>query len=159
MGGFHLVEPATPSTGTPPTDAEKGRASAGDVVEGRMTILTLEMLRKLLEDPKFRIRITVEEIGDKSKGDGLAKFILVLQSSWFICQCIARWYQGLTVTQLELTTLALASLNGITFGLWLDKPLGVETPVRVYMDRVLTDDERAIGGVSDLISVCVNFDS
>jgi len=103
-----------------------------------------------VKDSDFRIRITDEEIGDRSKGDALAKVILILQSSWFICQCIARWVQGLGLTQLELTTLALASLNGITFILWWDKPLAVEAPVRVYMDRTLTDAERATEGVRGL---------
>jgi len=151
MGGFHLIEPVERETIVPSTlqMVEEGRAPADDVKEGRVTILTFEMLRVLLDDQNFRdrIRITAEEIADKSKGDELAKFILVLQALWFICQCVARHYQNLTLTQLELTTLALASLNGITLWLWKDKPLGVETPIRVYVDN-LSDKERAIEGVS-----------
>jgi len=174
MGGFHLVEPvegnstspqattgtqqavsdvqstSIPSVEGSQTDAEKGRAPGNkpELEEGRTTILTLEMLRKLVHDPEFRIRITEKEIADRSKGDALAKIILVFQSSWFIFQCIARYVQGLSITQLELTTLALASLNGITFILWFDKPLGVQAPVRVYMKRKLTDAERDAPGVS-----------
>ena len=173
MGGFHLVEPVvaspeattsgTPqagsvvnvqSTSTPSTqaDAEEGRAPSGNnpEPEGRITILTLEMLQELLKDPEFRIRITEEGIADRSKGDALFKIILIVQSSWFIIQCIARHIQGLSLTQLELTTVALASLNGITFFLWWDKPLGVQDPVRLYMNRNLTDLERDVAGeVSD----------
>jgi len=44
--------------------------------------------------------------------------------------------------QLELTTLALASLNGITF-LWWDKPLGAQDIVRVRLKRLGTS--RSIG--------------
>ena len=157
MGGFHLVEPvegnptsaeavASVQLTSTPTDTETGSApgNKAEFEAGRVTILTLEMLQVLLEkDPEFRIRITDGEIADKSKGDALAKAILILQTSWFICQCIARYVQGLSLTQLELTTVALASLNGITFMLWWNKPLGVETPVRVYMGRKLTDAERA----------------
>ena len=140
------------TVGTPPvtvegteTDAERGRAPSGnqpELEEGRVTILTLEMLRELVKDVEFRIRITEEEIEDRSKGDALSKIIFILQSSWFICQCIARLVQGLSLTQLELTTLALASLNGMTFILWWDKPLVVRAPVRVYMRRKLTDAKR-----------------
>jgi hypothetical protein len=171
MGGFHLVEPvkeistsveATTGTQAPNVqttspdvanpDVEKGSSpgSQAGLEAGRVTILTLEMLGELLKDPEFRIEITEEEIGDRSKGDALAKMILILQSSWFICQCIARNLQGLGLTQLELTTLALASLNAMTFILWWDKPLCVYVPVRVRMKRELNDAERATEGVSDL---------
>jgi len=143
------------STSTPSTqaDAEEGRAPSGNntETEGTITILTLEMLQELLKDPEFRIRITEEGIADRSKGDALFKIILTLQSTWFIIQCIARHNQGLSLTQLELTTLALASLNGITFFLWWDKPLDVQDPVRVYMNRNLTDLERNVAGEVSVI--------
>src|SRR6266545_4225500 len=89
------------------------------------------MLEKLAEDKEFKIQATEEGIADKSKGDALSKIIFILQSTWFILQCLGRRGQGLDLTHLELTTVALASLNGITFVLWWDKPLGVQTPVRV----------------------------
>ena len=180
MGGFHLVEPvkeySTPleattgtqqaasdvvnvqSTGTPSVeetqtqaDAEKGRVPENKP-GGRVTILTLEMLEKLVEDKEFRISTTEEEIIHRSKGDELSKVIFILQSSWFILQCLARFVQRLSLTQLELTTLALASLNAITFILWWHKPLRAQAIVRVPMERNLKDEERA-PGVSDLFSV------
>ena len=175
MGGFHLVEPvkgnsksSEAATGTQQTtsisvvegaetDVEKGRAPSGELEEGRVTILTLEMLRELVRDKEFKIRITEEEIADRSKGDALSKVILILQSSWFICQCIARPVQGLSLSQLELTTLALASLNGITFVLWWYKPLGVEAPVRVYMHRELREEERKLQGVSNYYLLILLF--
>lgn len=156
MGGFHLVEPVEEgssastaeniqSTSTVPqidasnADAEKVASSEED---GRVTILTLEMLRELVKDPEFKIRMTEDAITDKSKGDALSKSIFILQTSWFIIQCIARRVQGFDLTQLELTTLALASLNGITFILWWHKPLGAQAPVHMYLKRKLTDAER-----------------
>ena len=66
--------------------------------KGRVTILTLEMLRELVKDPSFELRITEDEISDRSKGDGLSKLIFILQTSWFIVQCIARHMQGLDLT-------------------------------------------------------------
>jgi len=181
MGGFHLVEPVEGNSTSPEvttgtekaaldvanvqsmstlpvegtqTDAEKKGAPENkpELEEGRVTILTLEMLRELVKDEKFRIRITEEEITHRSKGDELSKLIFILQSSWFILQCLARYVQGLGLTQLELTTLALASLNAITFILWWHKPLRAQAIVRVSMGRELTDAERG-PAVSDLFSI------
>jgi len=171
MGGFHLVEPGTsiapgteqlevPPDSVQPTvtasgkgngaDTEKGHVSCNTpkLEEGRVTILTLEMLEELVKDPGFEIQVTEDEITDRSKGDAVSKIIFILQSSWFIVQCIGRCIQGLSLTHLELSTLALASLNGMTFILWWDKPLGAQTPVRVYLKRQLTNAERNVEGVS-----------
>ena len=154
MGGIHLVEPiegnstlASPtSDGVPATaDAENGALKPK---EGRVTILTLEMLEELVKDPEFEIQVTEDEISHRSKGDALSKIIFILQFSWFTTQCIARRAQGFDLTQLELITLAVASLNGITFVLWWDKPLGAQTLVRVYLKRKLTDAERNVRRVS-----------
>ena len=77
--------------------------------------------------------ITAREILDKSRGDFLSKSIAILQSIWFIVECITRGKEGLALTELELVTLALASLNGVMYFLWWDKPLGVKEPVKVYL--------------------------
>jgi len=167
MGGFHLVEPPQASTQrakSPPTllvNKETGKGhEPSEKPEGRVTILTLELLRKLARDSKFEIQITEEDITDKSKGDALSKLIFILQSTWFILQCVARRVQGLNLTHLELTTLALASLNGITFALWWDKPLGAQAIVRVYMNRKLTDSERVPQKVSllNIFLLVLHFD-
>ena len=159
MGGFHLVEPPeVPDGGVPEAntdtqevllvegnnlkDTEKRHGPSEKKPEGRVTILTLEMLRKLVKDSDFEIQKTENEITDRSKGDALSKLIFILQSTWFILQCIGRRVQGLDLTHLELTTLALASLNGITFLLWWDKPLGAQAIVRVHLKRKLADSER-----------------
>ena len=112
------------------------------VKKGRITVLTLDILRELLKDKSFEIRITEEEISDRSKGDGLSKLIFMLQTSWFVVQCIARPIQGLDLTLLELTTAAMASLNSITWILWWKKPLGAQAILYVYLTRRLTDKER-----------------
>ena len=141
MGGFHVVEPPDPQankeTGQDPLT---GSLSVNES-KGRVTILTFEMLGTLVQDPDFEIQTTEEEITDRSKGDALSKLIFILQSTWFIFQCVARRIQRLDLTQLELTTLALASLNGITFILWWYKPLGAQAIVRVHLKRKLKDSE------------------
>jgi hypothetical protein len=85
------------------------------------------------EKPGITIPVlTTAEILDKGRGDFLSKAIAILQSIWFIVHCIARGVEGLALTELELITLALASLNGLMYYFWWDKPLGVMEPIRVY---------------------------
>jgi len=76
------------------------------------------------------------EIQDKSKGDFISKGVVILQTSWFVMQCIARGVQGLPITELELATIAFASLNFVIYVLWWDKPLNVRCGVRVYKKRI-----------------------
>ncbi|KAI9508453.1 hypothetical protein F5148DRAFT_905941 [Russula earlei] len=80
-------------------------------------------------------RIAKEEIEDKSKGDAISKTLVILQTGWFVVQCIARGVQGLPVTELELVTVAFATLNFVMYILWWDKPLNVQRGVRVYKKR------------------------
>ena len=72
--------------------------------------------------------ITKEAIKDKSKGNLLSKGFAILQTGWFILQCIARKIQGLPVTELEIITLGFAALNFATYALWWNKPLDVRVP-------------------------------
>ncbi|KAF8648131.1 hypothetical protein AX16_006381 [Volvariella volvacea WC 439] len=99
-----------------------------DVIQGQMTPGLCVEDTKIEKIPKIRLK----EIKDHGKGDLLAKLIVVLQTTWFVVQCIARRVEGLVLTELELVTLAFAALNAVTYILWWDKPLGVEYPI--YFD-------------------------
>ncbi|KAI9453892.1 hypothetical protein F5148DRAFT_985395, partial [Russula earlei] len=77
-------------------------------------------------------RIAKEEIEDKSKGDAISQILVILQTGWFMVQCIARGVQGLPVTELELIMVAFATLNFVMYLLWWNKPLNVQRGVRVY---------------------------
>ncbi|ESK86861.1 hypothetical protein Moror_3449 [Moniliophthora roreri MCA 2997] len=78
--------------------------------------------------------ITKAEIKDRSHADTtLSKVIVIIQTGWFILQCIVRAIKGLAVTELEIVTLAFAFLNFITCSLWWYKPLGVQYPIRVQL--------------------------
>ena len=79
--------------------------------------------------------ITKNEIQDRSKGDVLSKGLVVIQTGWFILQCIARRIEGLPLAELELVTLAFAAFNFVTYGLWWNKPLNVQCPFRVPMKQ------------------------
>lgn len=78
-----------------------------------------------------QIEITEKEIQDKSKGDTVSKVLAVVQTGWFVLQCLARWVEHLPVTELELATLAFATLSFATYGFWWYKPLNVQCPYLV----------------------------
>ena len=112
MGGFTLHD-------------QRGRA---------VKVLEPKELEKLYNEGKVAWpSITEEEIQDRSKGDYLSKGIVLVQTSWFIIQCIVRGAYGLAVTELEVATLAFAVLSGITYYLWWHKPLDVGHSVPVYL--------------------------
>ena len=75
---------------------------------------------------------TEEEINDRGKSDWLAKSLVLLQTSWFVMQCIARAIEHLPVTHLEIVTLAYAAMNFVIYIFWWNKPLNVNRPVRVF---------------------------
>ena len=104
--------------------------------EGTTRTLAPEELESLANSDKINFpRITKKEIQDKSKGDGLTKGLVIVQTSWFILQCIARGVERLPITALEVLTLAFAVLNFATYWLWWNKPLNVRCPVRVPTKR------------------------
>jgi len=77
--------------------------------------------------------ITEDDIKDRSKGDLISKTIFVLQMAWFAIQCLARGWQHITLTEVELVTLAIAIVNVAICYFWLDKPLGVQYAVPLYL--------------------------
>ena len=70
--------------------------------------------------------ITKREIRDRSKGDILLKGLVVIQTSWFILQCIACKIKCLPIMELELVTFAFTALNFIMYALWWNKPLDIQ---------------------------------
>ena len=107
-------------------------------------VLEARDLEELLEAGKITWpTITKEEIVDRSKGDYLSKTIVLFQATWFVRQCIARGAYHLTVTELEVVTVAFASLTGVIYYLWWDKPLDVRCSIPVHL---LPDRFRIIKG-------------
>lgn len=95
-------------------------------------VLSIKALQALLSENMVDFpTITADQIEDKSKGDALSKGIALLQLTWFIVQIIARAAQGLAVTELELTTAALAGLNSIMYIFWWNKPHDIRFPVEL----------------------------
>lgn len=88
-----------------------------------ISVLTFKRLVTLIEAGEIDIpTITEKEMFDKSKGDFLTKLFVVVQTTWFVVQCLARWASQLPVTELEVVTLAFATLNVVTYSLWWQKP-------------------------------------
>ena len=102
----------------------------GEMVK-TLDIETLEELRAKGEIDWPMVK--QKEIEDRSKGDFLSKSIAVLQTTWFMVQCLARGVARITLTQMELTTLAFCVLNIILCILWWKKPLAVTYPFPVYL--------------------------
>lgn len=75
---------------------------------------------------------TDNEIRDKSKGNLITKLFVIIQSSWFILHCIARGFNSMYVTKLELLTLAYIAVGLLTWLAWWDKPQNVNRPIRVF---------------------------
>ncbi|KAI0057727.1 hypothetical protein BV25DRAFT_1919911 [Artomyces pyxidatus] len=79
---------------------------------------------------------TDDEIRGWSQGDALSKLIAIIQTLWFVIQCIARRVEGLAITQLEIMTLAYTTIVFVMYVCWWYKPLNVNGPVRVAAKRL-----------------------
>ena len=93
MGGFKLFKGNRPQGVLSP-------CRLGDMLHVRRIIAPI-----LLE----------EDVNDRSKGNGPSKGLVMLQTIWFVIQCIARKAQGLVITQLEPSAFAFAVLNGVMY--------------------------------------------
>lgn len=78
-------------------------------------------------------KITKKEIWDKSKADMFAKIVATFQAAWLVAQVIARGIQHLSVTLLELSTVALITCIGAALLFWFNKPLNVATPTTLEL--------------------------
>lgn len=85
----------------------------------------------LLADCKLLPDIEREYLDDKSKSDGLSKFIACVQAAWLIVQVIARLILGLQVTLLEINTLGHVLCALIIYVLWWHKPRMVLEPTKL----------------------------
>ena len=121
MGGFHLFERSSKETMISPE---------GDEPLHPLNWVDLHSLWRDSYEPFFVP--TEAEIKDRGKSDWLAKSLVLLQTSWFVMQCIARAIEHLPVTHLEIVTLAYAAMNFVIYIFWWNKPLNVNRPVRVF---------------------------
>ena len=145
----HLLEMGGITTVDPAFEEDELKNPQGQV-------LTFDQYKQLSANDSagFKLpKITEADISDKSKGDFLSKLIAILQTTWFILQCIARGQQKLAITELELVTLALASLNAIMYAFWWIKPLGVQEPIRIYFKTEVKAEEQPVGASDEALEI------
>jgi hypothetical protein len=128
MGGFQLYERP---------DQELLKREEGGIVRHSINpgkfVRILEMADVRAHQLETIIHCTTEgDLKDRGKSDGIGKAIVILQTLWFVAQCIARGLQQLPLTELEIVTLAYAMMNFFIYFFWWDKPRDVRSPVRVY---------------------------
>ncbi|KAF7970712.1 hypothetical protein HWV62_23194 [Athelia sp. TMB] len=83
----------------------------------------------LVRDGKL-VPPSTEELSDRSKGDALSKIVAILQTFWFVVQCIARLAEHLPITNLEVMTLAYTVMTLAMYIAWWYKPLNVTCAIR-----------------------------
>ena len=91
------------------------------------------------QSPLDQLSLSRKEILDKSKGDALTKSLAVLQIMYFVLSIIARKSRGISSSQLEVLTLAFATLAVITYLVLWNKPKGIEVPTTIDLVH-FTDD-------------------
>jgi len=80
--------------------------------------------------------ITKDEIKRKGSSLPILAAITLLQTLWFVTQCIARGARGLALTQLEMVTLYLASTHALLLFFWWQKPLDARNSIRLQLKRI-----------------------
>jgi len=135
MGGFHLFR-------CPQPDADPLNPHEDDIPLHPLSINHLEDS----EYGQFDFTVPTEaEIQDRGKSDWLAKTLVLFQTMWFVLQCIARGVECLPVTELEIVTLAYATMSFAIYLFWWNKPRNVECPIRVFL-KSREDDAHGVVG-------------
>ena len=120
MGGFHLFRRPAGEPG------KKVNSLVPNENDTPLHPLSIDLLVK----GEFEFTMPTEkEISDRGKSNWLAKALVLVQTTWFIMQCIARGVRHLPVTELEIVTLAYATMSFGIYLFWWDKPLNVGCPI------------------------------
>ena len=133
MGGFHLFEHSS----------EKGSDAQYTSQEDDLPLHPL-VANDLTHDNYSFTMPTEAEIKDRGKSDSLARTFVLLQTSWFIMQCIARGVEHLPLTHLEIVTLAYVAMNFVIYIFWRNKPVNVNRPVRVFRKSEPRETQRLV---------------
>ena len=105
-----------------------GRIRAQSWLRCHVTLTPDELMRFIREGNVGTPNISDADIADRSKRDGLSKAFATVQLAWFVLQLIARYFQNLQSTLLEVDTLSIAALTCIAQFFWWDKPMNVGRP-------------------------------
>lgn len=94
------------------------------------------------EHPLMRLVLGKEDIEDKSKADWLSKGLAILQGLWFIFNVIARHVAGLSITPIEIATVAFSIMAVLIYlaNWWKPKDVYRSTYLR-FRNRALVRSE------------------
>lgn len=74
-----------------------------------------------------------QDIDDRAKADPFAKGFAILQSTWLLCNIIARWAANLPVSPIELSTVAYVVCGVLVYAAHWHKPKNMSTPIKIYL--------------------------
>ncbi|KAF7970717.1 hypothetical protein HWV62_23204 [Athelia sp. TMB] len=97
--------------------------------DGPLYPLDPDEVVSLVRDGKL-IPPSTDELANQSKGDFLSKGIAILQTIWFVVQCLARLAEHLPITNLEVMTLAYTVMTVAMYVAWWHKPLNISCAIR-----------------------------
>ena len=85
--------------------------------------------------PDLIPEVPEDVIRDKSKANHIAKTLVFLQALWFCLQVVFRLAARLPISVLELNTFAHVIFAFCVFLAWWDKPLDINEPLLISLDR------------------------
>lgn len=104
---------------------------SGSSIEVQLLTLALVELYK-----KSKIPLpTSEDLSDRSKSDSFTKAFAIIQSTWLVVQSIARVSAGLSISELELATMAYVLCAIIIYAFWWYKPFSVTHVTILHYDE------------------------
>ncbi|CAG8882790.1 unnamed protein product [Penicillium egyptiacum] len=74
-----------------------------------------------------------QDIEDRAKVDPFAKGFAILQSTWFLCNIIARWASHLPVSPIELSTVAYVVCGVLIYAVYWHKPKNMSTSIKIHL--------------------------
>jgi hypothetical protein len=90
-------------------------------VRATLTPVAVRTIAK--NDPKLLPDISEESIRDKSKANGFSKFLVCVQTIWFIIKTVSRLATELPISPLEMNTFLHALSCLFMYLAWWHKPL------------------------------------
>ena len=99
--------------------------------------------------------LSVRKIRDHSKADSAARFITLVQVSWFVAQSIMRAAHGLPLSQLESMTVSYIPLFAVTYFFWWYKPKDILTPSIVTLPDMCEEQKH----IFEAMAISNKFDN
>lgn len=131
MGGFTVWEFEM--------DADESLGGVGGGSGGRTyysSTLTARGFKRYVESGQItQDAFDKRNIIDKGKASNLAKMLVFVQTTWFVVQCVARKLSCLPLTLIELHVAIQVACAVISSIFWWYKPLDVDQPIKITVDR------------------------